>query len=102
MTLRIAPGSADATIAMAIADKTKLREIEIFIYGLSIAREAKGGQRARHLSKLTVCGRTLDNLRWSDVRVLDHLANQFLFERHAETLQVYRRNHSQIERKKAD
>ena len=63
MTLRIAPGSADATIAMAIADKTKLREIEIFIYGLSIAREAKGGQRVRHLSKLTVCGRrALDNL----------------------------------------
>lgn len=43
MTFRIALGSADATIAMAIADKTKLREIEIFIYGLSISREAKGG-----------------------------------------------------------
>ena len=72
MILRIAPGSADATIAMAIANKTELREIEIFICGLSSAREAKGGQRVRHLSKLTVCGeRASDNLRWSAVRVLD-------------------------------
>lgn len=75
MTLRIAPGSADATIAMAIADRTVLREMEIFIYGLSIAREAKGGKGMTHLAKLTVCGGwALDKLRWSDVRGLDHLS----------------------------
>lgn len=56
MTLRIAPGSDDATIAMAIVERIELREIEIFICGLSNAREAKGGQRVKHLSKLTVCG----------------------------------------------
>lgn len=67
MILRMAPGNTDATIVMAIAVMRELREIEIFIYGLSIAREAIGRQGVRHLSKLTVSGeRALDKLRQSE------------------------------------
>jgi hypothetical protein len=38
MILRIALGSADKRITMAIAVRTELRENEIFIYGLPAAK----------------------------------------------------------------
>lgn len=75
MIRRIEPGKADRRIAMAIAERIELREIEIFICGLCVAREPKGGSAVTHLSKLTVCGaRALNKLRWVDVRVPDHLS----------------------------
>lgn len=54
MTLRIALGSADKTITMAIAVRTELRENEIFIYGLPVDRNASVAQGMTDLAKLTV------------------------------------------------